>query len=66
MKVAGADYRFTYDRGYPPVVNHEKETMHIKGGGRKSRDVKNVVETEALMVGEDVAYYLEKYRERSF
>ncbi len=57
---SGADYRFTYDRGYPPVVNHEKETMMLKEAAQRVGNVKNVVETEALMVGEDVAYYLEK------
>ncbi|WP_273834522.1 M20 family metallopeptidase [Guptibacillus sedimenti] len=57
---SGADYKFTYDRGYPPVVNHEKETMMLKEAAQRVEKVKNVVETEALMVGEDVAYYLEK------
>ncbi|MCA0989840.1 M20 family metallopeptidase [Pseudalkalibacillus hwajinpoensis] len=57
---SGADYRFTYNRGYPPVVNHEKETMMLKEAAQRVGNVKNVVETEALMIGEDVAYYLEK------
>ncbi|MGE6204939.1 M20 family metallopeptidase [Guptibacillus hwajinpoensis] len=57
---SGADYTFSYDRGYPPVVNHEKETVMLKEAAERVADVKNVVETEALMIGEDVAYYLEE------
>ena len=56
----GADYTFTYDRGYPPVVNHEKETSLLKEAAERIEGVTTVVETEALMVGEDVAYYLEE------
>ncbi|MDQ0483546.1 amidohydrolase [Guptibacillus hwajinpoensis] len=57
---AGADYSFTYQRGYPPVVNHEAETMMLKDAAKNVEDVNDVVETEALMVGEDVAYYLQQ------
>ncbi len=57
---SGAEYTFSYDRGYPPVVNHEKETVMLKEAAERVADVKNVVETEALMIGEDVAYYLEE------
>jgi len=55
-----SSYQFDYFRGYPPVVNHEKETGILIRCAQFVPEVKNIVETEPEMGGEDFAYYLEK------
>lgn len=49
----------TYVRGYPAVVNHEKETEFLRDVALKVPGVKDVIETVPQMGGEDFAYYLE-------
>ncbi|MCS1384150.1 amidohydrolase [Lysinibacillus sphaericus] len=46
-----------YRRGYPAIVNHEKETYFVRD---ISQDICDVVEIPATMGGEDFAYYLEE------
>ncbi|MFJ7733488.1 M20 family metallopeptidase [Lysinibacillus sp. NPDC097231] len=46
-----------YRRGYPAIVNHEKETLFIRD---IAQDICDVVEIEATMGGEDFSYYLEE------
>ncbi|WLR44239.1 M20 family metallopeptidase [Bacillus carboniphilus] len=53
------DYQFSYNRGYPSVVNHKEETEHIKSIAKMVPEVTKVCETEPSMGGEDFAYYLE-------
>lgn len=55
-----ATYDFTFKRGYPPVVNHKKETQFLAQSACQVPEVYNVVECAPLMIGEDFAYYLEK------
>ena len=55
-----ATYEYAFTRGYPPVVNHKKETQFIADVACQISEVKNVIECAPLMVGEDFAYYLEK------
>ena len=55
-----SSYQFDYLRGYPPVVNHEKETGILIRCAQLVPEVTNIVETEPEMGGEDFAYYLEK------
>ncbi|MEH7097520.1 M20 family metallopeptidase [Neobacillus vireti] len=55
-----SSYQFDYYRGYPPVVNHEKETELLIRCARLVPEVTNIEETEPEMGGEDFAYYLEK------
>ncbi|PFO04297.1 peptidase M20 [Bacillus sp. AFS076308] len=57
---SGSSYQFDYFRGYPPVVNHEKETGILIRCAQFVPEVTNIVETEPEMGGEDFAYYLEK------
>lgn len=57
--MADCDYRFTYERGYPAVVNHEEETKFLKSVAEKITDVKIVEECNPRMGGEDFAYYLQ-------
>lgn len=49
----------TYTRGYPAVVNHEKETALLRDVAQDVPGVKEVIETIPQMGGEDFAYYLE-------
>ena len=55
-----ADYEFRYEKGYPPVVNHSKETELAAACAKKVVGIENVFETDPLMVGEDFSYYLQK------
>lgn len=59
-EAVGAEYSFTYKRGYPPVVNHESETKLLADVAEKVEDVSETIETEPLMVGEDVSYYMQE------
>lgn len=56
---AGATYTYNYYRGYPPVVNHPKETEFVAEIARQIPTVKNVQICEPFMIGEDFGYYLE-------
>lgn len=49
----------SYVRGYPAVVNHEKETEFLRDIAQDIPGVKDVIETMPQMGGEDFAYYLE-------
>ncbi|MEK4758875.1 M20 family metallopeptidase [Viridibacillus sp. FSL E2-0187] len=57
---ADCDYTFEYIRGYPAVVNHEKESAFLFDIAKDIPGVNEVVECAPLMVGEDFSYYLEK------
>lgn len=46
-----------YRRGYPAIVNHEKETYFVRD---IAQNICDVVEIPATMGGEDFAYYLEE------
>ena len=51
---------FNFMRGYPAVVNHEKETMYLKEIAETVPGVEEVYDCPPQMGGEDFAYYLEK------
>ncbi|MDZ5713070.1 amidohydrolase [Jeotgalibacillus haloalkalitolerans] len=51
-------YEYDYIRGYPAVVNHEKETDYLVKVVNEMPGVQ-AVESEMQMGGEDFAYYLE-------
>ncbi|MFC7441304.1 M20 metallopeptidase family protein [Laceyella putida] len=53
----GADYRFHYGWGYPPVVNHEEQAGQMMEIARK---VGTFLPMKPIMGGEDFAYYLEQ------
>lgn len=55
-----ATYKYKFDRGYPPVVNHKKETRFLADIACQIPEVRNVIECAPFMIGEDFAYYLEK------
>ncbi|MDX8047266.1 M20 family metallopeptidase [Gracilibacillus sp. S3-1-1] len=56
---AGADYRLDYQRGYPTLNNHEKETDLIVDVASEVIGEENISEMEPIMGGEDFARYLE-------
>ncbi|WP_053367786.1 M20 family metallopeptidase [Bacillus sp. FJAT-27245] len=58
-EVSGADYEFTYSRGYPTLVNHKEETEFVARLAEDVPGVERVAETEPVMGGEDYAYYLQ-------
>ncbi|EKN70258.1 amidohydrolase [Neobacillus bataviensis LMG 21833] len=53
-------YKYDFVRGYPAVVNHEKETEFIISCARDIEEVQIIEETEPQMGGEDFGYYLQK------
>jgi amidohydrolase len=56
---SNASFQFSYERGYPAVINHEKETHFLAQVAENIPGVENVRECEPMMGGEDFAYYLE-------
>lgn len=59
---AGADYEYTYMRGYPTTVNHKEETEFVAGLAGDVPGVEAVKETEPIMGGEDFSYYLQNVK----
>lgn len=60
--VSGADYDYTYTRGYPTTVNHEEETNFVASLASSVPGVEHVIETEPIMGGEDFSYYLQNIK----
>lgn len=59
---AGADYEYTYMRGYPTTVNHKEETEFVAGLAQEVPGVDAVKETDPIMGGEDFSYYLQNVK----
>jgi amidohydrolase len=57
--MTSSSYNFKYERGYPAVVNHPKETAFITSCAQQVTKVHTIEETEPQMGGEDFAYYLQ-------
>lgn len=55
-----ATYTLNYEKGYPALVNHVKETEHVVASAKKFLSVDKIHEMEPIMGGEDFAYYLQK------
>lgn len=58
-KAAGAQGRLSYVKGYPAVVNHEKETKLLVEAAKDAVNEKEIFEMAPVMGGEDFAYYLQ-------
>lgn len=56
---ADCTYSFVYDRGYPPVINHAKETEFLEAIAKEVPGVDCVQESILHMIGEDFGYYME-------
>ncbi|GGM25416.1 putative amidohydrolase YhaA [Paraliobacillus quinghaiensis] len=54
----GASYSFEYDKGYPPVVNHEQEAHAVIEAAKQVKEVTTAELIEPSMTGEDFSYYL--------
>lgn len=52
-------YFYNYERGYPTVINHKKETDFLAHYAKTVPVVDKVVEIEKSTVGEDFASYLQ-------
>lgn len=57
--MSNSSYQFTYERGYPAVINHESETEFLISAAEEIPEVNSIEETEPQMGGEDFAYYLQ-------
>ena len=56
---ADCDYTYTYERGYPTVVNHDKETEFLVECAESITAIDTIEQSDLQMGGEDFAYYLE-------
>jgi amidohydrolase len=56
----GAEYRFKYSQGYPPLVNNDAMAGIVKRCAGQVVGPENVVEPEPTMGGEDMAFFLER------
>ncbi|WP_107839688.1 amidohydrolase [Metasolibacillus meyeri] len=56
----GADYTYTYNRGYSSVINDAETTRHFMEEVTNVPKVEKLVVADLAMGGEDFAYYLEK------
>ncbi|MBI3890792.1 MAG: amidohydrolase [Candidatus Wallbacteria bacterium] len=56
----GAGYRMRYKHGYPPTVNDKRMSEFVKGCASQLPCVREVVEADVSLGGEDMAYVLEK------
>ncbi len=59
-KANKATYKYTYNRGYPPVITSKEITDYVWKISEKVVGSKNVFEAEPVMGAEDFAYYLQK------
>ncbi|HLQ73275.1 MAG TPA: amidohydrolase [Bacillota bacterium] len=51
-------HTLSYEKGYPPVINHEDDAELIMTFSEQIKDVKEVREVPPTMGGEDFAYYI--------
>ncbi|MGB6866837.1 MAG: amidohydrolase, partial [Candidatus Aminicenantaceae bacterium] len=59
-KAMGARVEFSYEDGYPPVVNDETMADFVLDVARQTLGKDKVVDIDPVMGGEDFAYFLEK------
>ncbi|WP_369901030.1 M20 family metallopeptidase [Bacillus manliponensis] len=56
----GADYTFTYEYGYRPVINDEYVTKHIEKTALQLFGRERVIRMQPTMAGEDFSAFLQK------
>jgi len=56
----GATYELKYSRLYPPTINDESMAAVVRRCTEEVVGKENVIEPELAMLGEDMAFYLEK------
>jgi amidohydrolase len=59
-KAMGATVDFSYEEGFPPVVNDEEMANFVLNVARQTLGEDSVVDIDPVMGGEDFAYYLQK------
>jgi amidohydrolase len=57
---AGVKYKLDYQPGYPPLINDSAVTEIARQAAVETVGSENVIEAEATMGGEDMAFYLEQ------
>ncbi|MDQ0216836.1 amidohydrolase [Oikeobacillus pervagus] len=57
---AGASYTFEFEKGYPPVINHQEETQFAMKCAQQLLGEEKVFDYQPQMAGEDFSYYLQK------
>lgn len=55
---SNATYKFNYEKGYPPLINHPKEAELVLEVGNELPDVVSSEAVDPSMAGEDFAYYM--------
>lgn len=53
-----ASFSFSYDKGYPPVINHPNEANVVIDAANQVKEVTKAELIQPSMTGEDFAYYL--------
>ncbi|MFQ6070798.1 MAG: M20 family metallopeptidase [Candidatus Aminicenantales bacterium] len=56
----GASGEVEYEKGYPPLVNHEGMVDLVLEVARRTLGERSIVKIDPVMGGEDFAYYLQK------
>lgn len=59
-KAFGARAEFQYEKGYPPLVNHEPMVDLVLDVVKKTLGEEKIKEIDPVMGGEDFAYFLQK------
>lgn len=59
-KAMGASVEFSYEEGYPPLVNDETMADFVLDIAKQTLGKDKVVDIDPVMGGEDFAYFLEK------
>ncbi len=59
-KAFGATAEFKYEKGYPPLINHEAMVDLVLDVVKKTLGEKRIKDIDPVMGGEDFAYFLEK------
>jgi amidohydrolase len=59
-KAFGATAEFKYEKGYPPLVNHEAMVDLVLDVVKKTLGEERIKDIDPVMGGEDFAYFLEK------
>lgn len=59
-KAFGATAEFQYEKGYPPLVNHEAMVDLVLDVAKKTLGEERIKDIDPVMGGEDFAYFLEK------
>jgi amidohydrolase len=56
----GAEYKYQYMEGYPPVFNDEAEAARVLAASSRELPECRVITADPVMAGEDFSYYLQE------